>query len=314
MGTFLGRVAKFALLILASAIGLILSILPLLVAVMPTPWREVVVLGTVGTALSLAAAGISRWGEKRREAKELNRLQKDEQARRLAAEQPAEQQPLEVERRSKVDELQHGLHGLHVLHASEDVARAQERSNREQEARNNQEKSRAKRLFAEERIRELAEIVRTSFLVESCPRCYENKMALISISPTVKSIEYVCTYCGKKLRAAASSPDAQKVRETEGLIVRALGRAWFKTWDGGYRCTFPVPEATLPYEQTTREPITQAMRTEVWRRDNAQCVICGSKENLQFDHIIPVSKGGATSVRNLQLLCQSCNLSKSAKI
>ena len=78
--------------------------------------------------------------------------------------------------------------------------------------------------------------------------------------------------------------------------------------------TFVAPEAPLPYEQTRREPISEAVRTEVWRRDGARCVQCTSKENLEFDHIIPVSRGGATSVRNLQLLCKQCNLKKGAKI
>jgi 5-methylcytosine-specific restriction endonuclease McrA len=35
---------------------------------------------------------------------------------------------------------------------------------------------------------------------------------------------------------------------------------------------------------------------------------------LQFDHIIPVALGGATSAQNLQLLCRQCNLAKSAGI
>ncbi len=79
---------KFVLLMLAVGIGSILSILPLFVAVMPSPWREVVILGIVGIALSLAAAVISRWGEKRRKAKELKQLQMEaerqaEEERRL---------------------------------------------------------------------------------------------------------------------------------------------------------------------------------------------------------------------------------------
>lgn len=52
----------------------------------------------------------------------------------------------------------------------------------------------------------------------------------------------------------------------------------------------------------------------VWNRDGGQCCICGSKTELEFDHIIPISKGGATSFRNLQLLCKNCNIKKSDKI
>lgn len=63
-----------------------------------------------------------------------------------------------------------------------------------------------------------------------------------------------------------------------------------------------------------REPIPEDVKFEVWRRDQGRCVICGSKENLEFDHIIPFSKGGSSTARNLQLLCQNCNRHKSDKI
>lgn len=63
-----------------------------------------------------------------------------------------------------------------------------------------------------------------------------------------------------------------------------------------------------------RETIPVDVATAVWNRDGGKCCICGSHENLEFDHIIPISKGGATTFRNLQLLCHSCNLKKSDKI
>ena len=60
--------------------------------------------------------------------------------------------------------------------------------------------------------------------------------------------------------------------------------------------------------------ISQEVKDAVWNRDGGKCVQCGSNENLEFDHIIPFSKGGANTYRNLQLLCESCNRSKSDKI
>jgi tetratricopeptide (TPR) repeat protein len=63
-----------------------------------------------------------------------------------------------------------------------------------------------------------------------------------------------------------------------------------------------------------RAPIPESVRHAVWRRDEGRCVQCRSQERLEFDHIIPVSRGGANTERNLQLLCERCNREKSATI
>ena len=39
-----------------------------------------------------------------------------------------------------------------------------------------------------------------------------------------------------------------------------------------------------------------------------------AREYLEFDHIIPISLGGATSEDNLQILCRACNQKKSNRI
>ncbi len=63
-----------------------------------------------------------------------------------------------------------------------------------------------------------------------------------------------------------------------------------------------------------RQAIPSEVRREVWRRDHGKCVKCGSREKLEYDHIIPVAKGGSNTARNIELLCESCNRSKSASI
>lgn len=64
----------------------------------------------------------------------------------------------------------------------------------------------------------------------------------------------------------------------------------------------------------SRAPISEDVKAFVWRRDNGKCVKCGSQEKLEFDHIIPHSKGGSDTERNIQLLCEKCNRSKGAGI
>lgn len=66
-------------------------------------------------------------------------------------------------------------------------------------------------------------------------------------------------------------------------------------------------------EESSRH-IPAKIRREVWKRDNGRCVLCGDQKRLEFDHIIPFSKGGAHSVKNIRLLCQKCNRIRSDKI
>lgn len=61
--------------------------------------------------------------------------------------------------------------------------------------------------------------------------------------------------------------------------------------------------------------IPSAVKLEVWQRDKGRCVLCGSPENLHFDHDLPYSKGGSSLLAaNIRLLCAKHNLSKGAKI
>jgi hypothetical protein len=61
--------------------------------------------------------------------------------------------------------------------------------------------------------------------------------------------------------------------------------------------------------------IPSTVKQEVWKRDNGQCVLCGSIDNLHFDHELPFSKGGTSlTAKNVRLLCMKHNLEKSAKI
>jgi hypothetical protein len=67
----------------------------------------------------------------------------------------------------------------------------------------------------------------------------------------------------------------------------------------------------LKYE---RLRIPEEVRIAVWRRDQGRCARCGSRENLEYDHIVPVSKGGGNTERNIELLCQDCNRAKGNRI
>ena len=69
----------------------------------------------------------------------------------------------------------------------------------------------------------------------------------------------------------------------------------------------------IPGKRDSRS-ISPHVRSAVYQRCGGKCVECGSAEYLEFDHILPLSLGGATSEANLQLLCRACNLRKGNRI
>ncbi|MHA7130804.1 HNH endonuclease [Algoriphagus namhaensis] len=54
-------------------------------------------------------------------------------------------------------------------------------------------------------------------------------------------------------------------------------------------------------------------RINVFKRDKAQCLYCGSTKNLTLDHVIPKSKGGKSNWTNLATACHRCNVKKGDK-
>ena len=56
--------------------------------------------------------------------------------------------------------------------------------------------------------------------------------------------------------------------------------------------------------------VPDEVRAFVWERDEGRCVRCGAEDDLQFDHVIPVAKGGGNAAGNVQILCGDCNRQK----
>lgn len=60
--------------------------------------------------------------------------------------------------------------------------------------------------------------------------------------------------------------------------------------------------------------IPAAIKREVWRRDAGQCAFRGERGRcietgfLEFHHVVPFAKGGATTGENLELRCRAHNV------
>jgi 5-methylcytosine-specific restriction protein A len=94
-------------------------------------------------------------------------------------------------------------------------------------------------------------------------------------------------------------------------------------------CHLPYPgrgkcrDCQREYERKrTRSRGTRKQRgyTEQWLQlvkvaiaHHPYCSACGSTTDLTGDHRIPLSKGGTSTLENIEVLCRSCNSAKGAR-
>jgi len=79
-------------------------------------------------------------------------------------------------------------------------------------------------------------------------------------------------------------------------------------------------ENKAEYKKENSRNISLSLRLAVLSRDNFRCVFCGKSPatdigtKLHIDHTEPFSKGGKSTLENLQTLCEECNLGKSDRV
>lgn len=64
--------------------------------------------------------------------------------------------------------------------------------------------------------------------------------------------------------------------------------------------------------QTRRTPdlFSRHIKRLAMERAFGCCQLCGNAKDLEYDHIVPVHKGGEGTLDNCQILCAACHLDK----
>jgi len=109
-----------------------------------------------------------------------------------------------------------------------------------------------------------------------------------------------CNICGKEYHNATRPHYCSDTCSIEANLLKQRARKNYRTTKNGQK-----------YNAYLK------LRFETFKRDNFTCQYCGRhapQVKIVADHIIPVSKGGETSMNNLITACEECNLGKSNNI
>lgn len=74
-----------------------------------------------------------------------------------------------------------------------------------------------------------------------------------------------------------------------------------------------IPSVICLKEYVKQDRNLAFTRFNLFLRDGFECVYCGSKKDLTFDHVIPRSQGGKTTWENIVTACSKCNAKKGGR-
>lgn len=174
---------------------------------------------------------------------------------------------------------------------------------------------------------------------ETCGKLFTPRLAQLRVGHG----RYCSQKCNESAQLAMNAPEAKEKAHASfmaalasGSYVPATGEANPK-WKGGieehrkrmkalgrfaqntrnYRAKYPekVKEFTLKRKSRKYGRLPRGTVSSIGAYQRWKCVVCkvGIKGNYHVDHIVPLAKGGTHTPENIQLLCPSCNVRKSAK-
>ena len=147
----------------------------------------------------------------------------------------------------------------------------------------------------------------------------------IPIEELFENIEQMWTRLGRPPRYAEM--DGPESLFSAGTYANRFG-GWRKSLERFVATVDPSrdeggpenPVATAPEgiaAPSRNRSMNYRVRFQVLQRDHFRCVACGKSPatetgvKLHVDHVVPWSRGGDSSIDNLQTLCETCNLGKS---
>lgn len=114
--------------------------------------------------------------------------------------------------------------------------------------------------------------------------------------------------------------DPEKAR-MKARVYREANREQYQAWLRAYR-----QRRWLYFREVWRRNALRRKKAmagqrvdyaAIWERDRGICYLCGlavARENLHFDHIIPLARGGSHTEENIAVTHSWCNLRKGAKM
>ena len=131
-----------------------------------------------------------------------------------------------------------------------------------------------------------------------------NEMALMSIQLLNQKA------FGKKRATAFSNSEQVELRNEMNSAPVGGNSTHGRPTSAGLKTTKNSP-STSKVSRSLHTPsanyLSKELKFRVWQRDRGQCTACGSRSNLNYDHVHPKALGGGNAFENIRLLCFHCN-------
>lgn len=149
-------------------------------------------------------------------------------------------------------------------------------------------------------------------------RCRANRLAWDAAHPEVSKRRHAVAYAKNpehyrenRYAWAAANPEkvlasAKKFRDSHPTYV--------KDWKDANRDHVNMAHRVRTHMLRGAGILTEEDWVAVLEEFGSRCLACFSTAPVTIDHVIPIIKGGANSVSNVQPLCQPCNSKKYVKI